>query len=480
MSVNTLETPGVPDAWVRDDEIDLRQYLDVLIRWWREIVLITAGVAVLAAVAIWIVEQVLPSTYTASADVAIVRTVSDVSFDERFVTTSDEVSGDTSSITARRSALLGLVNTGGIASAVIDKLGDQLEEPERNPAALLATVEAEVGPTAGARADSDLIRITVTADSAEKAATIANAWAEAYVQQVNTVYGQVPDDVLTSIQAELSVAERAYQESQTRLEAFVADNQIKEYTSLLTVLQQRVDQEVALVQSYLANWQQANVQLNSARSLRTQLEQGGDGAARSAMMALQTLKLAAYGTPTEQMQLELRDLPEVTYEAMMADIDGLIVSLEQRVAELDTEIRTRTNGLRPAESSTAAEVASFVPTYTEIRELQARIEAETARKNQLEQQRNLHWEAYKALSNKVAELNLTRAASSSEVRFAAPAVPPVDPEERIDILLGAGLAGFVGLFAALMIAFLSDYLGRQPFLGSQNLQGETLAKSSAA
>lgn len=104
----------------------------------------------------------------------------------------------------------------------------------------------------------------------------------------------------------------------------------------------------------------------------------------------------------------------------MADVDGLIASLEQRLSHLDTEITGRSDGLRPGDSAPDASLASFTPVYAEIRQLQARIEAESARRSQLEQQRTLNWEAYKALSNKVAELNLTRAASSSKVRFVAP------------------------------------------------------------
>ncbi|RIK38581.1 MAG: hypothetical protein DCC55_20725 [Chloroflexi bacterium] len=362
---------------------------------------------------------------------------------------------------------MGLVATGGIANEVIAEVGALLSEEERDPSYLIEQIEAVPGPVTGARTDSDLIRILATADSPEKAAAIANAWANAYVRQVNTVYGQVPNAVLNSIQAELAVAEQAYLEAQSQLEAFLAENQLKDLNSLLTVLQQRVDQEVILVQSYLTEWQYTNEQLATARSLRTQLEQGGDGAVRSTMAALQTLKITAYGKPPATLQLELRDLPEVSLEAMVADVDGLIASLEEKLVDLDREITARSDGLRPEDSAAGTPTNAFAPTYKEIRQLQARIEAESARKNQLEQQRNLNWEAYKALSNKIAELSLTRAASSSEVRFAAPAVPPAEPVKGIGLVVGTGIAAFVGLFLAMLSAFLSNYLGQPPFLRRQ-------------
>lgn len=467
MNLDRVETPAVPSTWQQDDEIDLRQYLDVLIRWWREIVLITVGVAALAALAILAQRQLTPPNYVAEASVAISRTVSDVSFDERFRTTSDEMGSDTVSMSARRSALLGLVATGHIATDVIAELGDLLSEQEQDPGYLLEQVEATPGPISGARADSDLIQISATSDTPEKAASIANAWANAYVRQINTVYGQVPNEVLDSIQTELAIAQQTYYDNQTRLETFLADNHLKDLNNLLTVLQQRTDQEVALIQSHLAEWQRTSEQLTTAKALRTQLERGGEGAVRSAMAALQSLKLTIYGKPSGSLLLELRDMPEVTQEAMLADVDGLIVSLEERLAALDTEIGRRSDGLRPGEATTDASITTFTSIYAEIRRLQSEIEAETARKTQFEQQRNLSWEAYKALSSKVAELNLTRAASSSEVRFAAPAVPPPEPVKGISLVMGTGAAGFVGLFLALMVAFLGDYLGRQPFLQRQ-------------
>jgi succinoglycan biosynthesis transport protein ExoP len=464
MNVNTLEPAQSPDAWQYDDEIDLRQYLEVLFRWWREIVLITIGSAVLAAIVILTLRTILPPVYVASADVAIARMASDVSFDERFITSADQVGSDVTSAGARRSALLGLVTSGGVAIDVINELGDQLSAEERSPAVLLERIEAEAGPAIGNRVDSDLIRITVSADSPEKAAAIANAWAQAYVRHVNAIYSQVPDEVLASIQTELEVAEDKYYQAQAQLEAFLATNQLKELNSQLTVYQQRMDQEVALIQAYLAEWQRTNEYLTTARALLAQLEQGGEGAMRSSVAALQSLKLTIYGRPTNNVVFELRDLPEITYEEMLADLNGLIASLEQRLTTLHTEIVTRSDGLAPSSLITDTVIATFSPLYDEIRQLQARIESENAQNVRLSQQRDLSWETYKALSSKIAELSLAIAASGSEVRFAALAVPPADPVKGPSLVIAVLGGGFIGFLVAALYAFIANSLRRRPFL----------------
>lgn len=468
MNVNTLESPQSPQTWQHDDEIDLRQYLEILVHWRREIALITIGSVVLASIVVVLLRMVEAPVYVASADVAIARMASDVSFDERFITSADQVGTDVASAGARRSALLGLVASGGVALDVINELGDLLSAEERSPAALLERVDAEAGPAIGNRVDSDLIRITVSASSPEKAAAIANAWAQAYVRRVNEIYGQVPDEVLASIQEEQDKARQAYLESQAQIEAFIANNRIDELTSLSTVLQQQINQEVTMIQSLLSNWQRSNEQLNAVRALRTQIAAGGVAAARSNMVALQSLKLTVFGMPTSDLQVELRDLPEVTPEAMLVDVDALIVALEERLRNVENEIAARNNQLRfPAETLQATDTITtplLSATYEELRQVKAEIEAQTARRTQLEQQRNLSWETYKTLNNKVAELTLTRAAAGSEVRFAAPAVEPMEPVKGIRLSLVTALAGFAGLFLSLVTVLISNALGQQPFL----------------
>ena len=459
MTVQTQERIQAPDAWAAEDEIDLRKYLDILIRWWREIVLITVTTVVLAAVGILTLRLLLPAQYEASADVAIVRTVSDVNFDERFRTNPEELGSDFTSLSARRSAFLGLVATGSIAQEVIAQLGNTLNAKEQNPANLLDMISADLASAGGAGGDSDLIRITVTADNAEKAAAIANAWARIYVREVNTIYGQVPNEVMASIQTELANAEKQYLTSQANLEAFTASNRIDELTGLVTILQQRIEQEVSLQKAYLLQWEDTQEQLATVQALRTQVEQGGEGAARSNMAALQILKMSVYGMAPEGLQVEVRELPDVNQQAMLVDLDGLLESLTQRLSDLET--KTAAGGAQL--SMTAAVSSTLTSALENLRASKAQLEAETAKQLQLTQRRDLDWDAYKTLSSKVAELNLTRAAVSSEVRFGAPAVAPVEAVARLQLSLGIAIAGMGGIFIAIVVAFLSSYLGKQPF-----------------
>ncbi len=102
-------------------------------------------------------------------------------------------------------------------------------------------IESELISPEGTRSEGDLIRITARADSPEKAAAIANAWAEAYVQQTNLLYGQVPTDLVASVQSELTSAQAAYAQAQSNLEAFIAENQLSQLDRQITEKQQIIN-----------------------------------------------------------------------------------------------------------------------------------------------------------------------------------------------------------------------------------------------
>ena len=135
MSVQTSQHQTPTDAWEADDEIDLRKYLDILVKRWREIVIVTLAVVLLAVAAVLTLRFVETPMYEADSNVAIVRTQTQVTFDDRFTTSSDQMTN--ADITSRRAALLGLVYNGAIAERVIAELGDLLVRISRMGLTLL-------------------------------------------------------------------------------------------------------------------------------------------------------------------------------------------------------------------------------------------------------------------------------------------------------------------------------------------------------
>ncbi len=388
----TVQTPENPDRdhWTADDEIDLRQYIDVLIDWWREILLISVLSALVAGGAIFVLGQVQQSQYKATATVVIARVSSDVNFDSRFLTTSEEGAAS-SAVASRRAALLGLVKSGAIAQSVIDDLGAQWAEEEQVPATLLESVEAELAPGPDARSPSDLIQITVTADDPDKAAAIANAWTGHYVDVVNAIYGQVPEAVIASVQSEQAGVEQRYLDVQKSLEDFIGGSQIQsinrqletdrallaslklgqisaasavidrdlnarlalfnrlvdaEVKPSLALLEQQTTQNVAVIADLLAIRSQIEQALGKTRTLQAQVASGGDAAAATNALALQLLKAQVFAATSSELAVDLptglflnidASAPPTAAE-QQTDIESLIVALEEYLTQLDSQI----------------------------------------------------------------------------------------------------------------------------------------------
>lgn len=230
MAVNPIDAPAphtpAPRASDTDTIVDLGYYLNVLVRWWKEIVFITIATALLAGLGYWLLGLRSPAVYASAADVAIIRTVSELNFDERFTTTSERLTASNAS--PRRNALVALALNPALAAEVIAELGDALPTELQSPSQLAERITASLASGAVRGADSDLIRIAARAKTPELAAQIATAWAGAYVRNVNAVFGQAPDEMLESMTQEQQQAQQAYDHTQSALEAFVAQSRIHE------------------------------------------------------------------------------------------------------------------------------------------------------------------------------------------------------------------------------------------------------------
>lgn len=364
-----------------DDEIDLRKYLDILIAWWKEILLIGALAAAATGAGVYLLRLATPPQYTARADIVMARLVSEIALDQRV-----NISGDNQGTNAasRRAALVELVRSGIIAQAVSQELDGLLTDEELASSVLLESVEAETFMASDGRTPSDLIRITVTADDPQKAATIANAWAKHYIRQANAVFGQVPQEIIESVQAELDGAAAARQTALTALQTYTA-------TSPIDTLQRQINEKVLLrdnlqmgrdtvletiaVQDYtaraglfteltnaksqgtlavvteqslarsselnrlLTDRNTAEKYLAQARALQEQIRAGGDAAAASNRLALQILKILVFaGISPESLIITTEADAPLSAAEQEADVQALITALEQHIAELDADI----------------------------------------------------------------------------------------------------------------------------------------------
>ena len=225
-----LATPTSTLEQSDEIEIDLKKYVLIVGERWRLLLTCTVIAALLGG----LIGLVLPSPYEATSTVAIVKTSTQVEFDPRFKTlTQDEIA--TISADSRRATLLGLVENGNIASRVVAQLESQLSAEERNPAQLLDKVSAA---TSGR---GDLILIKVRDQNPEKAANIASTWAREYERYVNELYAGATSEYAQSVAAQYQRALEEYNQAQAKLEQFIAASKIDQLSRAITETRQLLD-----------------------------------------------------------------------------------------------------------------------------------------------------------------------------------------------------------------------------------------------
>ncbi len=257
------------------------------------------------------------------------------------------------------------------------QLGDALDAEERIPTNLAKEVEAALVSEGGRAGDSDLIRITATANTPEKAARIAMAWADTYVRNVNQIYGQAPDELLASILSEQAQAKTDYEQAQAALEEFIAGNrsdalsrQITEKQGVIDrIVQARADVAAAYLQTEtqtrtarFERWLQVVRALDQARTLRGQVAAGGAASIGGGALVVELLKLQALTQVLDQpsqtsqttqstsagpvqvqvgttpLQIQLDADSALSRDELLADIDALVKALGEQRGELELQI----------------------------------------------------------------------------------------------------------------------------------------------
>ena len=409
-----------------EEEIDLREYVEVIVRRWRWI----AGITLVAVITAAIVSFFLMAPiYEAKAGVVIVKSRSEIAFEPKFKTLYEE------DIASRRKALEALVKSSSVAAEVIDRLGSSLKPEEREVKSLLDMVETE--------SDGDLIGIKVKGKDPGKIAAIANAWGEAYEEYVNGLYGGSPQSS-EDIQAQVTEAESSYQEAQETLAKFMGDNQIDTLT-----------REIGARQNTLADYYATKRQLDrliaDARALRDQSRQAASSSPTGTGHSLSIMLLQASAftllSPELPVQLQLafdeRVGLESSAEEQAQDLEALLSILEARREEVQSLINEGT-------------------LQQEILQLQEQLEREKAREQELTSARDLAWETYNTLARKEAEVGVASQVTDTEVRFAVAAVEPkepVAPKKKLNIAIAGVLGLMVGVFGAFFIEFLEGDKG---------------------
>jgi capsular polysaccharide biosynthesis protein len=467
-----------------DMELDLSKYVDVLRRWLRLLVLgpLLAGTVALA------VSFLLPSVYEAEADVASVKSFSQISLSPDYKTLSEAQLTQGLDMAARQKALVAIARGNEIASTVVAELGAGLLPEERDVAKLVAMVNVS--------ADGDLIRIKVQNKDPQKAARIANSWAAIYAGRVNQLYTESPTS-LDQVQAQASAAWQNYQAAESTFNQFIGVSQIDAISREIAARQNTINDLYAV---------QRNLDrvLVDARSLQDLLAKnssmsGNDAGNRLAALLIQTnvatlsyfasstnpassSNSAFFSNPTSSSSnpaSSASNPASSSNPAFFSNPATLPVQIQIASTSLGdmtpSDIRRQTESLIAVLEAQRRQVESRLvdPTLqSQILTLQKELEQQSAKKHELTTARDLAWSAYKTMAGKIEEVRMAQQSSSTIVRVAGSAtVPsqPVAPKKSMNALLAA----IAGLLLSMGIAFTMEYLNprfRSPAEAAERLK----------
>jgi uncharacterized protein involved in exopolysaccharide biosynthesis len=398
-----------------DQEIDLRPYIRALIsRWWQ-----IAVIALVAAVAAFVVSSLIRPTYEAAALVAVTEPRYVLQFDPRFQTVND--------IQPAAQAYPELAVSD-------DVLAELLANVNPRPDNLQTLSGLRKIVTAGPGADPSLVRLAVRSPNAAEAAGIANTWAELFVRRADKLYsGQTEDQVhffegqLEQAEADVAAAEAALIEFQARNRASTIQNWLNSY---------RITQA-----DYLTKQVTIGYLLQDIQGLRSQLEE------RPATAATHTADSVAL------IFLQLQSLDAPPGPALQLNLNGAEVPAGQGVAEQIAYL----DGLENAAEAKLVQIEGWLSEVEpQILELQRQLQEVTAEEEALRRNQEVATATYLTLANKLEEARIAAEDTSGEVQLASrAAVPeePVSPKRLLNTAVGGAIGLILGMLGTLVIAW---------------------------
>lgn len=400
-----------------EEEIDLREYVEVLIRHWMWIV----GLAVVAAATALAVSLLMPPTYEAAALAAVTDFRYVMHFEPRLETVENAE--------LPSGAYSELATSDDLLQILLSELSPGLEGVE-SALDLRGMVEAEL--TGGSR----MVRLTVRSSDPTEAARVANAWLEVFVEQANAIYGSRGEEDLQFFQTQLEQAEADLEAAEEALVSFQAQNQA-------AILEAQLASAQRDLTDYLSEQRGIERVTRSARTLRARLVDQPTDAPVDAEDDLAALLL----------QLQILSV-RPSFELQVSDAS--LLSSDQTVSEVLSSIDSMVESLETREGEIEAQVETLEP---QILGLQQQLQDVRAERDRLVRDRDVAQETYLTLARKVEEARIAAEDGVGRVRVASQAgVPrnPVGPRTKVNVALAGALGLMMGVFGAFAVEWWRD------------------------
>ena len=404
-----------------DDEIDLRAILLTLWKgkWW------IIGATLLLAVAVYAYSKLaLPKQYEATALVIITRPSLIANLDSSIQTTSQlPDSKSLADLAMVDDLLLAVYQAPVVAEAAeVDDI----------------TLSGLRGRLAASLVGTNQIRLVATDTDPQRAALLANTWAEQLTLRLNTLFGT----------DSASVDDLQAQASQARLDWDSAEQSLLESLSQsqLDSLEVRLQQARDSLKVTLNAIDTLDQLISNAQIMQTRLQEQNASQPLTLQDALSLVSLHQQAVGQLQgfqfvISADTAMLgADYTVTDARADLQTLVAALQTQRQEFVTRAETTT--ITVTTLATDLENANYQLT-------------------QLTVQRDLSLQAYQALSSQAVEVQITLSQNDQVAKIAGLALPPEEPSGPRSAINGV-IAGALGFLVSTALVFLLNWWKTQP------------------
>jgi len=398
-----------------DDEIDLREIVQTLLKGWKVILTLSLLAAFSAfAISKW----VLPEQFQATAYVSIIEPM--LQFSKESEISINAGLPDINSVTelATHQALLNKVTT-------VPKIAVRWD----------AELDSINGMVEVASVGKDQLRLVINDTDSERAAILANIWAEEVAKQINLLYGV--DAIAQTLEAQVLHAREDYAQAQSALEEEYAQ-------SRLDSIQAQLEHTKGDLSCLLSRSSAATRILEDLQILEESLQMQTPGSTLSLgdALSLTTLQqrasasqICASGTQSPQLQIANETLIGIPLSDALETISQMREALQTQEPLLKAE---------------QARLENETPTLQ--RDLAQAI-------YQLDQRTHAHdqsEELYMALAQQQSRIRTILITSGKIATVSAPAVTP-DEKSSPKTMMNTALGIAMGLMLGVLWVFAAEW-----------------------
>ena len=397
-------------------EVNLQDAIWIILKHKKVVLLIPA---IFAIALFFVSEYLIPPKYEAISQLVISESVISTELDNRIATFVQIPKTDSLTTISLAEDLLANVYQD---PSVFQAIGDDYSFVDFKEN---VSVDVEV----------NVILLIVLDTDPQRAAMIANKWAEEATNRLNETFG-VSERGYSNLEIELAKTKQDWIDTQAALDEYLPN-------SPLRALNPEIEQLDITIQQHSQIITDLNTLIGQAQGLDNRLGsfEAGGILETSDQLSLLGIELRASGSG-DNFQLQFTDtntLEKFTIEESRNRISVLISSLEAQRVNLQNELANE---------------------KSRIIQLNSELEKEKFKIRQLTEERDLALNAYQALSNQLVETRITLSQKFLPFKFVGRSLTPEEVVFPQPVLI-AILGGISSLFLVIAYILFKSWLGKQ-------------------